>query len=1166
MDDIKPPIQAELCPTTIEELDEKLKSLFYNGDISSVSDSEKQYFIDNVSSSPEIKKFVDENPDHFDLIFGYLGRKSYDADQFKYLLKNLFFRENEKRKNEEELFERVKNKPVAAKEEYILGTYRESIETQARDAVFEFQRKGYKTFESGFGNLVSGAQYIGIRKEGVNIDALRNSLPKYATLIESKDRFQIIFNTRRDSTTEELKEDWDDLASNIPESELKDDEPIDNGLQGVNFREAQDKIKKGENTWLRSGLAYVDGEVVEMSYDDFQNKYGKIVEKNSTGYNNDMDESTPKPQTNIDGENLKNKDEIVLNRSQHFDILNSQLEIADVEANKDVNSPLNEPVAPHTPESEPVFVNVGEDFGRPVAINRSADLTNPSEIVGLKQTTDEQASEKIDVAGKDKQIETAKEPVPVAEAPKVVEVEKTPEEKELQEKINAELDRSRGEYASQLKEWKNELRKKKNIFAKTLSDFGIEKQLPDLDEPQELVNAKNTYLNARAKKFSALNNIPENYNKSGKTFGLVESEVADKKEALLNAIEKEFDALNASIESSLPPLGQGILSKGFKALRKVSPRQRLVISSTLLAGGSMVFGGVGIGAAATYGGYRVAKGLVLNPIIGAIGGVASEAAGKIFDRTFDGVKKKVGFKNKEDDMQEYLSGINAENFKEKEKMLLRAWQRETNAEKRKKLYKLLTMAGAGLGATIEAGSLMDGTSDWVQEKRGNVQEYIKSGGPKIPATASTLPLESIVGPTSPDIAVTPPETNTFTNTSEAGDIEKHLNQFEKSAVETEIPAERILPTEVLLSSKGFIDDMHNLKANILKEYIDKPIPDLIQKNILDKPSLELAKQFGFYDVEHNTSGVGFKGESIGLDENGNVYYEHLKGDKQIMFDAKTGMLNHFDGDYKVYPAEVVDAEKLGDVYPNEQIGDNVTKPDFGATKNISELIGVENPNTSVPVPEPYGIKKEGLDFGGTKDLSSLIGVENVEIPPDEPIIIADEDAIPVSAEDMEVVATPEKRIPLDNGKFVDIREMAEGKVVLYDGVNLAHEELIGDRKILVLNDQFQDGANYTEQRSAFNQAFISDVKADFFGPKPIAESFEGGKIYVTHHVPLTDPDQVRILLNGKEIAQGKIVNGVPELKINPDLKGGWFLVDNSYERAFKHINKLIKTKTFDFTN
>ena len=176
--------------------------------------------------------------------------------------------------------------------------------------------------------------------------------------------------------------------------------------------------------------------------------------------------------------------------------------------------------------------------------------------------------------------------------------DKSAAETEAQEQINAELERARGVYASQLKEWKNEIRKKKGLLKRTLADFGIEKQLPEIDEPQELKDAERTYLNARAKKFEALNKIPEN-SEVGKILGVPSLEIAEKREALLNAVEKEFDALNSSMESSLPPLEQGILSKGLKALRKVSPRQRLVISSALISAGMVVFGGLSLGAAAS---------------------------------------------------------------------------------------------------------------------------------------------------------------------------------------------------------------------------------------------------------------------------------------------------------------------------------------------------------------------------------------------------------------------------------------------------------------------------------------------------------------------------------------------------------------------------------------
>jgi hypothetical protein len=47
--------------------------------------------------------------------------------------------------------ERKAKNPRASEEELRAGVYKEGLEPQVRDAVFALRRKGYATFESGFG-------------------------------------------------------------------------------------------------------------------------------------------------------------------------------------------------------------------------------------------------------------------------------------------------------------------------------------------------------------------------------------------------------------------------------------------------------------------------------------------------------------------------------------------------------------------------------------------------------------------------------------------------------------------------------------------------------------------------------------------------------------------------------------------------------------------------------------------------------------------------------------------------------------------------------------------------------------------------------------------------------------------------------------------------------
>ena len=64
---------------------------------------------------------------------------------------------------------------------------------------------------------------------------------------------------------------WDEVVAYVPELFKETDQLLlsDNGGQGVRFRETQDKICQGQNTWISPSFAYIDGQVMDMDYKDF---------------------------------------------------------------------------------------------------------------------------------------------------------------------------------------------------------------------------------------------------------------------------------------------------------------------------------------------------------------------------------------------------------------------------------------------------------------------------------------------------------------------------------------------------------------------------------------------------------------------------------------------------------------------------------------------------------------------------------------------------------------------------------------------------------------------------------------------------------------------------------------------------------------------------------
>lgn len=256
------PYEEEPFKSWVEEV------LVYEG-----GDHEIKNFFENISKYPSAKEFFREDITVLPHAFYEMGQKIFDSVvDLEIMLHNLKERHNEIRINEEERRYRIFMNPVASEEEYRLGTYKESIEYQVRDAVFELLRKGYLPFGSGFRDLSLGSQSVGICiEEGVDYQVLIDKLKSLNIPFDIYENRMEIFLYPKDKKLpmEDWKFLWDKFAAMAPPvaGKMKNS---DNGLQGQDFREAQDSIKRGENAWLRSGLAFVDGKVVEMTYHDFK--------------------------------------------------------------------------------------------------------------------------------------------------------------------------------------------------------------------------------------------------------------------------------------------------------------------------------------------------------------------------------------------------------------------------------------------------------------------------------------------------------------------------------------------------------------------------------------------------------------------------------------------------------------------------------------------------------------------------------------------------------------------------------------------------------------------------------------------------------------------------------------------------------------------------------
>ncbi len=724
------------------------------------------------------------------------------------------------------------------------------------------------------------------------------------------------------------------------------------------------------------------------------------------------------------------------------------------------------------------------------------------------EVVDEPVTEPATIPENVLEAEVVPEAIPIVN-PKVElpETQTTPSAETLE--ASEKLEVARDEYATQLIAWKNENRKKKNFLDKIFSDLGVEKKLPDSAKSAELIEAENAYILAKKNKAKSLfaNGIPMEL--QNKRTGEVVREYT-LNEDLMNQATTEHETLQRRLIDSLPPLEKGRITKAFEWWAKQPQSVRLAASSVLMTGVGLVFGGVTLGGAAAYGGYRVFR---------AAGGLAaSQGAGKLFDM----MAKKINKKDADKALSEFGTNIDMDNFDAKERERMKAMDNENTLKKQRVLKAAIMVGAAGFGS-MEAGSVTNSlhSVDVPSGGGGSVAEHVAPKGPsvKIPVAEASgnIPHEVV----SPDInietlGVTPAEVPTQTIPS----IDAPQPLSSQHISENVVP-EKVFHAKVGLSSKGFIQDIHNLKEQISEEYQGKEMPTSLKENILNKSDMEIAKELHFYDAEHNASAVGLKGESLSVEDDGSLSYERLDGTKQTMWDAKAGKVHEFSGQMKVYP----DTSHVEPPAPQfDKDGLPISEPNAPGESPIDTEgapIRVEDSSSTIRTAMDVGAKPAGYH--------SLMG---------------DSSLSPENATEAGI-------------QPVEILDKAGSKVIAINGTEIAHEQGFGNGKILALDDKFQDGNQYKDVRAAFATAFEKNTLGANLGETPTAIPFEGGKIYIVQGIP-GDQNGIHVLLNGKEIAKGAMTVTGPKVSIHSELKGGWFLADTVFERAMKVADNVLK--------
>jgi hypothetical protein len=559
---------------------------------------------------------------------------------------------------------------------------------------------------------------------------------------------------------------------------------------------------------------------------------------------------------------------------------------------------------------------------------------------------------------------------------------------------------------------------------------------------------------------------------------------------LLEQAEKEWDLLQGKMAELSLPEGEKVnkikevMAKGLKVWSRVPMGARLLLAPILIGTGVGLTAGLGAGA--LYAGTRLGRGL---------GGMAGfRIAGSLYDKRADRINAEA--------KEETASGYEnlEKSFEEREADYMKAKEEEVKRKNSQRIKKAMVMVGAGAGAGILTGLAESALSSGEAVRAAGSVETVNK--PKLSVSPKTSSFDGVIKPKTTQASVL-----------EAVSDKKEVGTSGLDVVKAPVETSSI-PMAVELSPKGFLKDIHTLKARIIQEYGDN-IPTEIKTNIIDKPTVEIAKEYGLYKPgDVNESAIGYAGEKLSLDSNGHLIIERVDGTKEMLSGLGREGVKAALPEVDTNTPSVPTPEKLADVPVDTAVIGNKVMPEWD---------------------------------------SRNVAVEHAIIP-DEPKIIP---TVDTTGPENLVYQIPHKN------SLVDVVTNNGEKVVKIGDLAIAHEKVFGGGKMLMLDDIYQDGPKYKDIREAFALAFEKSANVDQIGQNPTAIEFEGGKIYIVQGLK-NDPMGMKVLLNGKEIASGSMeVKGSvlgPKLKFDSSLKGGWFLDDNAYERAFKNVKKFLQIK------
>lgn len=204
------------------------------------------FFVDRLDVNKELTYLLENKTDQErEEYMDWLESVLNDENEFQSRMEMIFERKN----IQEKYSELNQSTKIATEEEYEMGVFIELLEDQVREAVVEANKKGYKTFQSGFSEKDPKNQFMDVYNKNISIpEELIKTLEEKGVDVSVEnfdDRTTITLHpTKQTFKMAEWKEIWNSFIQNLPEA---DKEMVENykepGLH-KDFRNKQDALRK----------------------------------------------------------------------------------------------------------------------------------------------------------------------------------------------------------------------------------------------------------------------------------------------------------------------------------------------------------------------------------------------------------------------------------------------------------------------------------------------------------------------------------------------------------------------------------------------------------------------------------------------------------------------------------------------------------------------------------------------------------------------------------------------------------------------------------------------------------------------------------------------------------------------------------------------------------